>query len=612
MLQLSPAADTSTLLAAALAYAARGWHVFPCRPRAKEPLTPHGHLDATTDPAIIQAWWRRHPTANVAIACRPSGLLVLDEDPRHGGDLSLSALLHEHGSLPTTVTCQTGGGGTHHYFRHPDSLDPVGNIGDGLDVKSAGYVLAPPSVHPTGAAYEWEASGNPDDVAVAVMPPWLLTLVAGSDRPRRSEPLPEAIPQGRRNHILASLAGTLRARGLTEPEMLETLQVVNAARCRPPLPQADVQRIAASVSRYEPGELVSPTLVNRNNGRKPHLQPIGTSVGGEVLPKVGAAELCQRGAPHLDYLPFLGRSGYVVRGWTTLVAGYPKSGKTELIASWCLEQSDPILYFTEEPESVWAARLAKLPGDWSHVFLVFALGADPADILATIINSRESIIVIDTVRNLLALHDETDNSEVARVLAPHITACRTAGKTLMLLHHIRKGGGSYGEGITGGHAFLGIVDAAIEILREQNLGENCRHIRGWGRVAPIPELLYELLEDGTMKALGDPMAVHLEALQGRIAEVLNGDWQTTKEVWEALEEPRPSKEQVRLALAALVGSGSIRRDPVEDKRGATYRFCLAQPHFQPIGTSVGSEVLASQPVLQPHLQPIDTSVGGEV
>jgi hypothetical protein len=33
---------------------------------------------------------------------------VLDEDPRHGGDLSLSALLHEHGSLPTTVTCQTG------------------------------------------------------------------------------------------------------------------------------------------------------------------------------------------------------------------------------------------------------------------------------------------------------------------------------------------------------------------------------------------------------------------------------------------------------------------------------------------------------------------------
>jgi predicted ATP-dependent serine protease len=253
---------------------------------------------------------------------------------------------------------------------------------------------------------------------------------------------------------------------------------------------------------------------------------------------------CASGAaPHLDYLPFLGRSGYVVRGWTTLVAGYPKSGKTELIASWCLEQSDPILYFTEEPESVWAARLAKLPGDWSHVFLVFALGADPADILATIINSRESIIVIDTVRNLLALHDETDNSEVARVLAPHITACRTAGKTLMLLHHIRKGGGSYGEGITGGHAFLGIVDAAIEILREQNLGENCRHIRGWGRVAPIPELLYELLEDGTMKALGDPMAVHLEALQGRIAEVLNGDWQTTKEVWEALEEPRPSKSR---------------------------------------------------------------------
>lgn len=58
----------------ALAYAARGWHVFPCGPRAKTPLTGRGWQDATADPGIIRTWWSRWPSANVAIACGPSGL----------------------------------------------------------------------------------------------------------------------------------------------------------------------------------------------------------------------------------------------------------------------------------------------------------------------------------------------------------------------------------------------------------------------------------------------------------------------------------------------------------------------------------------------------------
>ncbi len=109
---------------AALAYAARGWHVFPCHSAragrcscgapacqhpGKHPRTLHGLKDATTDPALITRWWQQWPDANVAVATGAvSGLVALDEDPRHGGDVSLDLLTHEHGPLPETVEALTG------------------------------------------------------------------------------------------------------------------------------------------------------------------------------------------------------------------------------------------------------------------------------------------------------------------------------------------------------------------------------------------------------------------------------------------------------------------------------------------------------------------------
>jgi hypothetical protein len=74
---------TGARLRQALAYAARGWPVFPCQAGQKTPATAHGHLDATTDPEQITAWFTRHPQWNVAIATGAPGPDVLDVDD-HG------------------------------------------------------------------------------------------------------------------------------------------------------------------------------------------------------------------------------------------------------------------------------------------------------------------------------------------------------------------------------------------------------------------------------------------------------------------------------------------------------------------------------------------------
>ena len=67
---------STELAAAALAYAERGWRVFPVR-RDKTPLTRRGFKDATDDASVIRGWWKRWPDGGVAVATgSESGLVV--------------------------------------------------------------------------------------------------------------------------------------------------------------------------------------------------------------------------------------------------------------------------------------------------------------------------------------------------------------------------------------------------------------------------------------------------------------------------------------------------------------------------------------------------------
>jgi len=62
------------------------------------------------------------------------------------------------------------------------------------------------------------------------------------------------IPIGQRNNKLTSLAGSMRQKGMSREAIEAALLQENALRCDPPLSLSEVNKIAASVAQYEPGQ----------------------------------------------------------------------------------------------------------------------------------------------------------------------------------------------------------------------------------------------------------------------------------------------------------------------------------------------------------------------
>lgn len=206
-------------LEAALEYAARGWSVFPihgmvsgrctcgradCGSPGKHPLVRNGVHAATTDAKNIRAWWGQWRQANVALATGAiSGIVAIDLDLGRRTNTSFGspgennqnpqdvwdALCAVIDRLPRTLVCLTGGGGLHLLYASDDanlgnttgSLPGIEDQLPGVDLRAnGGYVLAPPSLHRSGAGYEWL---DPDRELVAA-PPWLKSV----ERPRAQVP----------------------------------------------------------------------------------------------------------------------------------------------------------------------------------------------------------------------------------------------------------------------------------------------------------------------------------------------------------------------------------------------------------------------------------------
>jgi hypothetical protein len=404
------------------------------------------------------------------------------------------------------------------------------------------------------------------------------------------------IPEGHRDNDLFKFACGLRGTGFEEPEILTRVSALNAYNAdngQEALPSKDIARIASQAAKYPRGPRIELKGIGKHlggqNGNGQGNGQSGQQAGASgptppppPLDEIDGADLGNaKDVAQLEYLPLLGRAGYFVKGWSNMLAGYPRSGKTELLAACCrhwLALGYTVVYLTEEPRSMWQHRLTADPSAWRGLRLVFALGASTLEMMARVQSGTETVVVVDTVRNLgIVTGDENDNANVARCLAPWVKVCRDGNKTLILGHHDRKGGGEHGEAIAGGHAFLGAVDVALEVVYDQ--APNRRQIRAKARVIQPPDLMYERLEDGTFRVLGDPAAVSLGEVRKRVLDVLEDEWLKTSVVHERLDDPKPSTKTVRDALTAEAKVGAVERQPplAEEAKGKTIRWRLATP-----------------------------------
>lgn len=303
----------SLLLQAALGYAARGWRVLPLHTPTGNPERPcscgaplddqgkptcavgkHPRIkawpeQATVDEGAIRKWWGMWPEANVGIATgRETGWFALDVDGEPGA-ATLRRLEEANSVLPRTPEQITGSGGKHRLFRWAPGLSNAVEFAPRLDIRTdGGLIVAEPSVHPNGREYLWNPNAHPDDLEIPPAPPWLLAAIrkAGAKQGASAAEVGQTIPEGHRDSTLASVAGSMRRRGADASEIEAALLVMNRNRCKPPLPESEVRKIAVSVGRYAPGSNgvvpteegtfvvnVVPSLANREEEPPSELEP---------------------------------------------------------------------------------------------------------------------------------------------------------------------------------------------------------------------------------------------------------------------------------------------------------------------------------------------------
>ena len=329
-----------TNLEVALAYLKRGWPVIPghnpegaicsctkidCDKAGKHPRVQWQHYQKELPgDGQVRTWWRRWPNASVIVVTGElSGLLVMDIDPRSGGDESLLGL----NPIPPTVTTITGGGGQHFWFQYPKGSGITIGSGllPGIDWRGeGGYVVAPPSLHMSGRPYEWEPGFGPDEHPFATLPTDIMALLQGPKSSSKATPFASQsdgmdimpyitgearLPAGQRNHMLAAIAGHLLGTGSTPEAALGTLWLIaQQAETGPgfePLTLREVQQTLASIHRAETRKREAATALHDASV----LARIET-LGGDDVTELARAAWRELGVPNvIDWVKLTSAEG---------------------------------------------------------------------------------------------------------------------------------------------------------------------------------------------------------------------------------------------------------------------------------------------------------------
>lgn len=423
-----------------LSLARRGWRLFPVAQRAKVPLVKNWPSLATADAKTIQNWSEQHPSCNWGLACGPgSGVIVLDVDG-DSGKAGLQGLVAQYGPLPTTLTARTGNG-EHLYFRAADSniRNSTGKLGEGLDVRGeGGYVLVPPSVHPSGRLYQWV-----DPSAQAADAPMWLVRMAKSSRPAPNElriPPGKRIPQGKGEPAKFALAMTLFKAGASFDEVLAAV-LARDARCEHQLGAAECRRKVKEWADWY--------------ARR------------EPLTELRSAEIVTLATVQPKDVEWLWRP-YLPAGMLSMLSGDPGAGKTYLAlaiaaalstghvpysSEICTPSNVIYMSIENDPACVVRPRFDSLGGNPARLHLVrgMVMGAgaesergaiwltDIAALRNALDRTRARLMIVDPIQSYLGAEVDAHRSNETRpVLDGLARLAEEHGCCVLLLRHLSK------------------------------------------------------------------------------------------------------------------------------------------------------------------------------
>lgn len=454
----------SELLEAALAYAARGWPIFPITPGAKSPpLTKRGVLDASCDPATIRKWWVKHPEANIGLDCGGAGLMVLDFDP--GADRAGTLALL--GAPATGLNAKTPRGGDHLFYElAPGEIVPpsASKIAPHVDVRSHhSYVLLCPSRTAAGSyawgrttdpngAWNWGPCGKPAFRSEAMIQAasahrekyaerdqWKIDpdLPANIERAvkwLRTEAAPATEGQGGDNAAYAT-AAYLRSLGISPETSLDLMREHWNPRCQPPWGAEEIADYFAAKIEHASDYATSPpgniTAAYRQLDTASMFKPVERAAPLEVIEGtyIGSFRMTHDEAISAIVDPPWLIKGYLPQGAYVLLTGAPGAYKSFVALdiarcvsvglwfpalNWEVEVPGPVLFAAGEGRAPLKHRVEA----WRRAFCAerapFILGdpvpraSNPAHAEAFIAEALDrhpggyKLIVIDTVGRSMA------------------------------------------------------------------------------------------------------------------------------------------------------------------------------------------------------------------
>ncbi len=512
----------------ALEYIRRGWSVVPLVAGTKRPecaLAPFLSGEQRMTEEAADGWWRDSDRGVAIITGRPSGIVVIDVDPRNGGDAARTY-------ADTACIAITGGGGRHFICRYPEELDhiPCGKtIEPGVDRKGdGGYIVAPPSIHPSGEPYRWEAYGD-----LGELPDWVI---------RRHASVSESSSEPNEPWLAETLANPRTCMPGEQEDTLSRLCWWAARKLPRDIAQAVLTTWVSSLPLGNPhdpwtAEHVSEKL-DRAFEKKAALPYDGevTIVGKQeaVAPRAGT-EAEYEGA-RAEFTPVCDLEfpeqlwvveDFAAPGAFTEIIGKVKKGKSTLVYQMidCVRRGSPFL--GRETHKTGVIVLTEQVGTSLKKTLERAglLGASEVRVLrkanikklggweravwaATCMCIREGfgMLVVDTLSRLAGLGGDRENQAGAVSILDAFEAARDAGVACVFVRHARKGMSGETDEIAdvarGSSAITGDMDIVVRVTSTSS--GDYRQVSWESRITDDPEDIYLEYQNGKYVVIDKP------------------------------------------------------------------------------------------------------------